>query len=104
MDSIHLHGAEDVRSAGHAMARAAETTSSAASTISAAADVNSGAVQQLQYVLENFTRDMSEIVSRFEGAVRHQSDALIRSPTDNETIRIRRAQLGNPYWLPGDPG
>jgi hypothetical protein len=38
MDSIHLHGAEDVRSAASTMRSAAETISSAASSIDCALD------------------------------------------------------------------
>jgi hypothetical protein len=77
MDSIHLHGAEDVRSAGFAISRAAETICSAANTMSEAGDINTRAVQQLQYVLESFTRDMTGLVERIEKAMK--SDQQIRS-------------------------
>lgn len=38
MDSIHLHGAEDIRSAANTMRSAADTMSNAASTISSAVE------------------------------------------------------------------
>ena len=55
MDSIHLHGAEDVRSAGSAMVRAADTMQSAASSIWSA--------------LDQHARTMTDLVERFERAV-----------------------------------
>lgn len=55
MDSIHLHGAEDVRVAGSRMVDAADTMRSAASNIDGS--------------MENFKRFMDDWLQRFEAAV-----------------------------------
>lgn len=55
MNSIHLHGAEDVRSAANTMSRAAETMSQAAMNLDGA--------------LERHQRFMEDWLQRFEHAV-----------------------------------
>lgn len=75
MDSIHLAGAEDVRSAGNAMVRAADTMQSAARTIAEALD------RQRDF--------MDQWMMRFEAAVEkmpiEQRITVDREPTGAET-------------------
>ena len=66
---VTLLGAEEVGAGARIMRSAADTMSSAAMSISTAADANSASVQQLQFVLDNFTQEMANLVLRFEQAV-----------------------------------
>jgi hypothetical protein len=59
-DRTILIGAEDVRSAGHTMARAAETMSSAASTID-------GALERHQRFLDDWLQRLEHVVERMAG-------------------------------------
>lgn len=63
MESIHLHGAEDVRSAANTMMRAAEQMNHAAS--------------QIEYALQTHQRFMEDFLMRFEQAV-----GRVGRPTD----------------------
>jgi orotate phosphoribosyltransferase len=63
MDSIHLSGADDVRSAGHSMRGAAEQISSAAMTIDSAACMIRQALDQHQAFLEDWLRRFELIVT-----------------------------------------
>ena len=56
-DFIHLIGAEDVRSAGHRMAEAAQKMSEAASTMDYA-------VEKLRGILDEFLWRFEEIVNK----------------------------------------
>jgi hypothetical protein len=64
MDSIHLHGAEDVRSASNSMRGAAETVSSAAMTIDSAACVMKAALEAHQVFLDDWLRRFELVMQR----------------------------------------
>lgn len=72
-DYITLLGAEDVRSAGHTMTRAAETMSNAASTID-------GAMERQRHFLEDW-------LARFEIAVEKMPRPEVRAgSTDDDYL------------------
>jgi hypothetical protein len=63
MDSIHLHGADDVQSAGYSIRDAAERMSRAAMTMDSAACLIRDTMDQHQMFLEDWVRRFELIVT-----------------------------------------
>lgn len=107
MDSIHLLGAEDVRSAANSMRSAADSMQSAASTISNAVDQFGRQFYDHISQLQCFVDEAQKIAVRNDRVQRawvHLSVAISQSlPTDDQTImnHVREAcSLLDPKYTP----